>query len=94
MFGRKVVVKKYVALATGHTCREGTTCHFTHIFSSFLYHTVSVLKIKDDKMARSCNVATGRLVYQDAHGLSAAETWTRFWIGGRTKPKDAELCPR
>ncbi len=40
-------------------------------------------------MARSCNVATDRLVYQDARGLSAAETWLGFRIGGRTKLKDA-----
>ncbi len=42
-------------------------------------------------LARSCNVATDRLVYQDARGLSAAETWLGFRIGGRTKPKDAGL---
>ena len=45
-------------------------------------------------LARSCNVATDRLVYQDARGLSAAETCPGFRIGGRTKSKDAGLCPR
>ena len=45
-------------------------------------------------LARSFNVATDRLVYQDAHGLSAAETCPGFRIGGRTKSKDAGLCPR
>ena len=42
-------------------------------------------------MARSCNVATDRLVYQDVSGLSATEPCPRGWIWASTKPKDAGL---
>ena len=39
-------------------------------------------------LARTCNVATDRLVYQDVHGLSATEPCLRARIWGRIKPKD------
>ena len=42
-------------------------------------------------MARSCNVATDRLVYQDIRGLSAKEPCLKGRIWGCTKPKDAGL---
>ena len=47
-------------------------------------------------LARTCNVATDRLVYQDVRlyvrGLSATEPCRGFRIGGRTMPKDAGMC--
>ena len=53
-------------------------------------------------LARSCNVVTDRLVYQDVRGLSATETRPSVRIWGRIKPKDAGTprepglvnCPR
>ena len=39
-------------------------------------------------LARTCNVATGRLVYQDVRGLSATEPCPKAWIWGCIKPKD------
>ena len=39
-------------------------------------------------LARTCNVATDRLVYQDVRGLSATEPCPRARIWGRMKPKD------
>ena len=43
-------------------------------------------------LARTCNVATDRLVYQDVRGLSATEPCPGLRIGGRTMPKDAGMC--
>ena len=43
-------------------------------------------------LARTCNVATDRLVYQDVRGLSATEPCRGFRIGGCTMPKDAGMC--
>ena len=39
-------------------------------------------------LARTCNVATDRLVYQDVRGLSATEPCPKARIWGRIKPKD------
>ena len=47
--------------------------------------------MKLGSLARSCNVATDGLVYQDVCGLSPAESCPGFRIGGRTKPKYAGL---
>ena len=43
-------------------------------------------------MARTCNVATDRLVYHDVRGLSATEPGPGLQISGRTMPKDAGMC--
>ena len=43
-------------------------------------------------LARTCNVATDRLVYQDVRGLSATEPCRRLGFGAALiKPKDAGL---
>ena len=39
-------------------------------------------------LARTCNVATDRLVYQDVCGLSATEPCPKAQIWGSIKPKD------
>ena len=49
-------------------------------------------KIMPGSLARTCNVATDRLVYQDVCGLSATEPCLGLRIGGRTMPKDAGMC--
>ena len=47
---------------------------------------------KPGSLARTCNVATDRLVYQDVLGLSATEPCPGLQIGGLSMPKDARMC--
>ena len=82
----------------------GLLIYVINIYPDSNYHIMNLdLKILKNKkiqklknirqisLARSCNVATDRLEYQDARGLSAGETWPGFRIGGCTMPRDAEL---
>ena len=57
--------------------------------SVVIKHINSVQYLKPGSLARTCNVATDRLVYEDVRGLSATETCPGIQIQGRTKPKDA-----
>ena len=52
----------------------------------------SAQMINYSSLARTCNVATDRLVYQYVNGLSATEPFPGLRIGGRTMPKDAGMC--
>ena len=45
-------------------------------------------QLQPGSLARTCNVTTDRLVYQDVRGLSATEPCPRAQIWGRIKPKD------
>ena len=73
---------------------KSTKTQVNRIVLSFLFvHALQAQKFyKPGSLARTSNVATDRLVYQDVRGLSATEPCPRLWIGGRTMPKDAGMC--
>ena len=62
------------------------------VLQSFLQTILLVNFYFLGSLARTCNVPTDRLVYQDVRGLSATESCPGLRIGSRTMPKDAGMC--